>query len=221
MKLKWKTALCVCMSAVMVFSSGKGAFAASEKTDGANMQKVLTYYGKKQYAKAEKACKKLSKNAHEACVSGMTAAMKKAYRKVVKKYSINPTAGGNYLWGYYLTDIDNDKKTDLLLKIGSCEADVKLYVYQYKSGKAKKIGSTGAFHTDYYAYPKHKGVVAFGGMMGDEWIRLVTIKGGKVGEKLIGSRTTEGAYLGMRCALDSHITYNADYQPVLHLDDLK
>lgn len=97
-----------------------------------------------------------------------------------------------------------------------------MYIYQYKSGGEKKIGSVGAFHTGYYAYPKHNGIVAYGGMMGEEWVRLVTIKGGKVKEKSIGSRSVEPdlKWFGMRCALDGHITYDSNYDRHIHLDDL-
>ncbi len=222
MKLNWKKLICVCMSAWLGVSSGGEALAASEKSDGTNMQKVLNYYAKKQYKKAGKFNKKLSEDANEACVSKMTAPMKKAYLKIVKKYKVN-AVGDKSLWGYYLTDIDNDKKTDLLIKIATCEADAKLYVYQFKSGKAKRIGSAGAFHTEYFAYPKHKGVVAYGGMMGEEWMRVVTVEGGQVIEKEIGSRDVgmEGEWFGLRCALNNHITYNSDYEPKLLLDELE
>ena len=44
-----------------------------------------------------------------------------------------------HIWAYYLTDIDNDRKVDLLVKAGSCEADVKLYFYQYKNARQWKV----------------------------------------------------------------------------------
>lgn len=200
--------LCSVLCVMSIFSVTANVSAATEKSDGKNMKKVLYYYGKKEYQAARKYNKKISKVAKEACVTNMTLGMKKAYRNVVKRYKVNTSSKQKYIWAYYLTDIDNDNKADLLVKAGTCETDVKLYVYQYKKGKARKTGSVDAFHTDYYAYPNHKGVLGYGGMMGEEWIRLLTVSNGKLKEKLIGSRGTDKYWFSLRCKLNGHISYN-------------
>ena len=203
---KVKKMIVLILSVSLLLSGSKTIIcAASEKSDGENMEKVLKYYKTKQFEKAIQYSKKLSKTAREACVSDMSAEMKKAYLKIVKKYKADSSDDAEYLWDYYYSDVDNDKKADLLLKYGSCEGDVKLYVYQYKAGKAKKIGSVEAFHTSYYAYPNHKGVIGYGGMMGKEWVRLITIKDGKLKEKTIGTHTTDEDYFNLRCILKSQM----------------
>lgn len=203
---------------VLVSNSCVTAEAAS---DGANMAKVLKYYGKKNYKKASKYGKKLSKTAKEACVKKMSSKMKKAYRKIVKKYpDYNHARNGFYIWNYYLTDIDNDKKADLLVEYGSCEADVKLILYQYKKGKAKKIASTWCGHSSFHAYPNHKGIVRMEAHMGGEALYLLTLKNGKIKSKIIGSRNVEdyNDYLKLNGALKSHYSYNNSKSSITYSD---
>lgn len=192
----------VCITTV--FSHASYAGAASAKSDGKNMKKVLKYYGQKKYSLAQKYNKKLSATAKEPCVSKMSAKMKKAYYKAVKQYSTDSSSGKPYIWGYYLTDIDNDKKADLIVKAGSCEGDCMFYVYQYKKGKARKIGLADAVHAEVYAYPNHNGVLIYGGVTQYEWISMLTVKKGKLKVKSIGSRENVYPYFGLRCAVSSN-----------------
>ena len=198
----------VIVSFMCVFSVNKDVLAATQKSDGQNMKKVLYYYGKKKYQTAQKYNKKISKTARETCVAKMSSNMKEAYRKVVKKFGVDYSSGKKHIMEYYLSDIDNDKKADLMVKAGTCAADETLYVYQYKKDTAKKIGAVGASHTDYYAYPNHKGILGYGGMMGGEWITLVTIQRGKAKSKFVGSREIEENWFNLRCSLKSHVSYN-------------
>ncbi|HBI63353.1 MAG TPA: hypothetical protein DDY31_19435 [Lachnospiraceae bacterium] len=211
--------LCSVLCMISVFSVTVNVSAATEKSDGRNMKKVLYYYGKKEYKTARKYNKKISKVAKESCVANMTPRIKKAYKNVVNRYKLFDVnlSSQKHIWAYYLTDIDNDRKVDLLVKAGSCEADVKLYIYQYKNGKAKKIGAVDAFHTYYYAYPNHKGILGYGGMMGKEWIRLITVSNGKLKEKQIGSRGIKKHWFNLRCELNGHISYN-DYTEEYEVD---
>ncbi len=98
-------------------------------------------------------------------------------------------------------------------------------------GKIKKLGSVEAFHTDYYAYPNHKGIIAYGGMMGEEWLRLVRIKNGRLNIKNIGSRgvvknmgteSEKSDWLSLRCILNNHYisadsesSWNINYEDLL------
>lgn len=198
----------------LLFAGSLTTQAASEKSDGKNMKKVLDNYKKKNYSNAQKYANKLNKTAKEACVNKMSKGMKKAYKKVVKKYPTSYTSYNKpYLWGYYLTDIDNDKKADLIVQVGTCEADARAYVYQYKKGKAIKVATLAGGHVSYYAYPKHKGIVIQSAHMGYESISVVTIKNGKVTTQSIGSRDLNNKknqnYLSLGCWLDNHIKYES------------
>ncbi len=200
-----------------VLGSGVTAQAASEKSDGKNMKKVLSNYKKKKYKTAAKYSKKLNKYAKEACVKKMSKGMKKAYKKVVKKF---PLESDSYsepdLWGYYLTDIDNDKKVDLIVQIGTCEADARAYVYQYKKGKAVKVATLAGGHVAYYAYPKNNGIVMQWAHMGYESISVAKLKKGKVTTQEFGSREINyqkgESYLELGCKLDDHISYGTSYK---------
>lgn len=159
--------------------------AASVSSDTKNIEKVLKYYKKGQYKKAQKYNKKLSKIVKEKCVKKMPARIKKAYRKIVKSYNTDSSLGKKYIIGYYLTDIDNDNVAELIVKAGASEASYKFYVYDWKKGKVKKIGSVEAFHSEVYAYIGHKGFIIYGGLQQSEWIKTVTIKNGKLKVKKV------------------------------------
>ena len=208
-----------------LFGGSLTAQAATEKSDGKNMKKVLTNYKKGKYKTANKYAKKLNAYAKEACVKKMSKGMKKAYKKVVKKYPLEYSSGEAYLWGYYLTDIDNDKKTDLIVQIGTCEADARAYVYQYKKGKAVKVANLAGGHVAYYAYPRHNGIVLQWAHMGYESISVAKLKNGKMTAEDMGSREInyqngEG-YLDLGCKLDDHISYDSSYKEKLDLSPFK
>ena len=134
MKKKTRKVLALGLMMTILFTNNSVSNAASY---GSAMEKTLKYYRQGKYSKAETYNKKLPKVITENCVKKMSSKMKRAYLKVVKKYPTDySSTSGKYMWDYYLSDIDNDKKTDLLIHYGSCEADVKLIVFQYKKGKA-------------------------------------------------------------------------------------
>lgn len=178
--------------AVILFFNGLAnnvnVFAASVSSDTKNIEKVLKYYKKGQYKKAQKYNKKLSKIVKEKCVKKMPAKIKKAYRKIVKSYNTDNSLGKKYISGYYLTDIDNDSVAELIVRAGSSEAEARFYVYDWKKGKIKKIGSVEALHSEVYAYIGHKGFIIYGGLQQSEWIKTVTIKNGKLKVKKVGER---------------------------------
>lgn len=181
MKKVFQKLVVLVLTMSFLFCASFSVQAASERSDGKNMERVLKYYKQGKYSKAKKYNRKLSKNAKEACVKKMSSKMKKAYRKIVKKWPVENDwySDEDYLWGYYLTDIDNDKKAELLVEIGTCEADVRVLVYKYKGGKAVRIGKFYTGHSALYAYPNHKGIVLGWGHMGVESFSVVTIKNKK------------------------------------------
>lgn len=156
-------------------------------------------------------CKKLPKKASEKCVKKMSKSMKKAYLKQVKKYKTFSKAdtleGEAYIWGYYLTDITNNGKAELIIQHGTCEADVKYTVYKYSKGKAVKICSAYMGYSALYAYPNHKGIIATSGHMGSEAVSKLYIKKSKLKESLIGSREVSDGddYINLPYLLDNHV----------------
>ena len=179
--------------------------AASVSSDTKNIEKVLKYYKKGQYKKAQKYNKKLSKIVKEKCVKKMPARIKKAYRKIVKSYNTDSSLGKKYIIGYYLTDIDNDNVAELIVKAGASEASYKFYVYDW-------IGSVEAFHSEVYAYIGHKGFIIYGGLQQSEWIKTVTIKNGKLKVKKVGERDNANPYFSLRCGLADHALYTGGYR---------
>ena len=102
---------------------------------------------------------------------------------------------------------------------------MKITVYKYKSGKAKKVGSFYSGHTTYYAYPGHAGVIAVTGHMGYESVQTITLKGGKLKTKSYGSRDLNQSggqdWFPFRQQLDNHVRYDSRYRSSLSLKDLK
>lgn len=92
----------------------------------------------------------------------------------------------------FLCDINKDAIPELIIKYGRSEQGSKLHIYEYKSGKYKKVkGSTDAWHVGIYNYTSGNGLVLKDGSTTDrvyERVRLVTLKKGKMTTKLIRKR---------------------------------
>lgn len=205
--------------AAMLALQPAGEVQASAKS---NADKMLSYYKKGAIKKAKQYNKKLSKKASNASIKKLSKKAKTAYRKIVKKYKVDTSIYSSkpYLWGYYLADMDGDKKAELLVQYGTCEADARTVIYKYKGSKAKKVAQTFSGHTAYYAYPGHAGVIAVTGHMGYESVVTLTLKNGKLKSKSYGSRYTGENYFPFRQSLYGHIKYNSNYKPSLDLKDL-
>lgn len=220
MRRKRKSFICIIL-AVLMFAclSGTSAQAASAKT---LYQKAVSYYKKGKYSSAGKYFSKLPEKANEACVKKMPAKMKKAYRNIVKKYRVSSGLSLKpYLWGYYLTDIDKDKTPELLVEYGTCEADVRMLVYTYKSGKAKKIGTFYCGHSGFYYFPLGNGLMVQQGHMGYEQLSLVQIKNNKLVSKEIGKGHEAQKYTPVPYYLDYHIKYDSNYNRSVDYSPLK
>lgn len=188
-------------------------------------QKILSMYKKKQYTKAQNMCKKLPQKANEKCIKNMPKKMKKAYLKIATSYrdSSPGLSSHAYMWGYYLTDIDNDKKPELLIQYGSCEADVRLIIYTYKNGKTKKVKTLASAHCSYYAYPNRNGLVMAQQHMGGEYVGLLTLKKTKLKSQKIGDRMVKNVeeYITLPYSLDSHRRYDKNYRSHIDYSALK
>ena len=206
----------VLLVALFLFMPMEQAY-ASTKSDAAN---VLKYYKKGQISKAKKYNKRLATKASKASIKKLSKKAKTAYRKTVQRYKLDNYSDS--LWGYYLADLDGDKKAELLVKHGSCEADVRTTVYKYTNGKAKKVGEFYSGHTSYYAYPGHSGIISVWGHMGGESVDTISLKKGKIVAKNHGSREVgSGDFFPFRQALDGHIRFDKRYHPSIDWKDLK
>lgn len=187
-----------------------------------NAEKVLKYYKKGNYTLAKKYNKKLPKKASKACVKKLSKKAKAAFLKKVRSFSLDSSIYSSkpYLWGYYLVDMDGDKKAELLVQYGTCEADVRTAVYKYKNGKAKRVGRFYSGHTGYYAYPGHAGVITVWGHMGYEGVGVTRIKKGKLVSKDYGGREIKSNWFPFRQLLDSHIKYDSNWNRRLLVSDL-
>ena len=174
-------------------------------------QKILRLYKNKQYTQVRKICKKLPKKANEKCLKRMPKKMKQAYLDKVRSYQY--TSYGKNLEQYFLTDINNDGKPELLIEEGSGEVQYRLIVYTYKNGNLKRIGSTSGWHSRYYAYPNRNGLVIVRGQMLLEEVRLLTMRGSKLKVKTIGTHTVENVdrYTDFPYELDGHRRYSSRY----------
>lgn len=179
-----------------------------------NMKGVVTSLRKGQLSKARKYNKRLPKVAPtERSVKKMSSAQKKAFRRVVTKVSYKIPSIYNprkYLWGYYLTDLDNDGKAELITKIGSCEADAFYRFYRYKSGRAVLIGKIGGGHSGLSAYPGAKGILLDWGVQGGQDISRIYVKNGRVKVAHIWTkRSSTTPVLSLRYQLNDHITWDS------------
>lgn len=190
---------------------------ASEKV---NVKKGLDLYQQGKYREAKKQFKKYAKKASESSVKNISDKMKKAYLEKVLKYqtfseAAKSTESREYIWDYYLTDINKDGIAELLIKHGTSEADCLITIYTYKKNKAIKVNNISGGHSVLYAYPDGNGFIRLTGQMGYETITRVTLQESKVTEKKIGSRDIgTGSYMDLPFELESHISsdgLNIDY----------
>lgn len=209
------------MCFIMLFSMNVNA--ATQKADAKNMQKTIKYIQKNKYALAAKYNNRLSQTAKEKSTLKMSPAMKKAYLKVIKQHPVNGFGTRKVIRNYYLTDMDQDKKADLLILTGSCEQDTRLTVYRYRKGRAKKAGTIDAMHTQYSAYPNHRGIIEKSYSWEVNSISLITIRKNRLVREHIATMKKEN-YINIRCELQSHYRssgYGYSYNEWLDTSDLR
>lgn len=209
----WFSLLTLLLILVMVSGSAQ---AASSKT---TYKKGVSYFKAGKYSKAQKYFNKLPANANEACVKKMTSKMKKAYRSVLKKYPAGSSSKRS-LFGYYLTDINKDKKAELIVEFGTCEADMRAAVYTYKNGKAKKIGSFHSGHSALCYYPSGNGLMVQCAHMGYEQLYVVKISNGKIKNTALRKARAAKTYMKLPYFLDNHIRWDKNYKPTIDYSPL-
>lgn len=191
--------------------------------------KAVSYYKKGKYKAAAKYFKKLKGEPKDPSVKKMSSAMKKAYKKKlsskVKKGNRNPGSNpfyGNKITGYYLTDLNKDKKPELILEHHACsEGDAYGEVFSYKKGKVVKIGRIDLGHSTLFYDPRGNGLTHYSCQGNMEFVSTVRIVKGKLKStywKKEGVYTWDGELLPYSYALDNHSTddgsYVIDYTPL-------
>ncbi len=180
-RLSLKAATALILTAVMLFS----AQLIPAEAVSYNMKSYLKAYKSGNFKKANKIAKKLPKKA-KSYNKYMSKKMKKAYSKKV--------VGTKNISLYYLCDITGDKKPELFMQTGTCEADYRIKVYTYKKNKVKKIGSFFGGHSYLCDYPGKKAVLLAYGHMGSESLSVIKYKKGKLKAKHVNGRYSETDY---------------------------
>ena len=199
--------LILCMFTTVMGTSKIEAQAAVKPS----LSSMIKEYKAGHFKKGAKIAKKLPQKANEKCLKNMSSKMKKAYRKKVMSFNTNISSHKPYIWDYFLTDIDNDGKAELLIEYGTCEADVRMLIYKYSSGKLKKIGQFYCSHCSFYHYSN--GILAYWAFMGSESIDQIYFKNGKLkSTTIVAHNVQNGEYLiTLPYALKKHEKFSADY----------
>lgn len=87
---------------------------------------------------------------------------------------------------YYYTfyDITEDGSPELIVKSGTCEADMLYTIYTVTDNEILNLGSVTASHSWGWG-TDNDGIVAFGLHMGQEWAYRIVFENGEVSEKII------------------------------------
>lgn len=171
-----------------------------------NVSGFLRSYKQKNYDQARKQAQQLPSKAKEQCVRNMDDAIKEAYYEIVDLYIESYDYDGDpWLWDYFLTDINKDFIPELMIRYGTCEADVRSIFYTYKNNTAVAIGTVYVSHAGFFAYPDGNGLIVATEYMSDEKLKKITLSNGKVKMAKIGGRNVgSGAYMDIPYKLKSH-----------------
>lgn len=195
-----------------------GQICPAKASAGKDIDMVLKYYKAGQLKKAATYVKKIPKKASHSPIKSLSAKEKQAYKSTVKKYYNKYAKHSDsewhiYLHGYYLADMDGDKRTELLVHHGMSPLESVLTVFKYQNGKAKKMAETySSGFTEYYAYPGHNGILFRYGKNAQEEIGSLSLKKGRLKRKSYGQRAI-GEYgydewFPLRQPLNKHIESN-------------
>lgn len=111
---------------------------------------------------------------------------------------------------YGYSDVDKDKKPELIIRYGMSEQGSTIRIYQYKGGRYKKVkGSADGWHTGIYNYTSGNGLVLKDSMAADkvyERVRLVTLKKGRMKVKVIRNRAFDNFNdrISLPCAIETY-----------------
>ena len=200
-------------------SSGSAAESTSTAEPAVTMEDYLQAWKTEDWEKAQEIAVQLPEKAEEACVATMTEPQKKAYREVVEKYPLTTSSEDPFLWGYYLTDANNDGSADLVVDYGTCEADRMCTVYTYLEDELFRYQEFGSSHAVMGAYPDHDGFILMTGHMGTQTIGAVCMADRESLEFPV-YEAGDKDYITLPYQLDGHINYESE-DPKLDLSPLE
>ena len=128
--------------------------------------------------------------------SAEEAAWEGAYERILSEKSRDISEG---TWEYsipelsYLVyDIDKDGTPELIVKIGTCEADFHGGIYTFRGGRAFQVGEElGLGHSAFYSDPGENGVILMYGHMGYAMASRISIMDGYAEELLYEDNLNE------------------------------
>lgn len=217
----------LCIAFVLVMSLSIITPIESQAAIKNNIGNVVKLYRQGKYSEAKKMMKKLPKKASKKYAKNMSKKMKKAYLKKVKSFksmkswsSAGQTPKNGYIWGYYLTDINNDKKTDLIVHHGTSAAREFVSVYTYTKGKVKKFGTVQVRGIELHDYPGKQGVIVMACLKYSENMSILKVQNNKLKWEKVNTRSVpSGKYIKMPYKLADH--RNWKYAYVVNLNPLK
>lgn len=171
--------LSLILSLVLILSIAFSAECFSAGAVSYNIGSYLKAYKSGNYSTANKIASKLPENSKN-YAKKMSSKMKETYlRKVIDTKNTDT---------YCLCDVTGDKKPELFLRIGTCEADYRFDVFTYKKGKIKKLGTFAGGHCYLCDYPGKKAVLVAWGHMGNESLSIIHYKNKKFKAEHINGR---------------------------------
>ena len=145
---------------------------------GGLMQDYLDAMRAGDESKAKEIAKEMPQDDYytESCVSEMTDEQKAAFLDKLKTFSKDD------LFGYYLSDFDDDGACDLIINSRDHDSlngrSTIFEVFSYDGGSLKSISKWYAFMYRLYAYPGHEGIVtSISESMPPQWGIYVMAKG--------------------------------------------
>ena len=86
---------------------------------------------------------------------------------------------------YLLYDVDKDGTPELIVKMGTCEADYTGVLYTFREGAAEKVDEFGLGHSSLYSDPDENGVIVYYGHMAYAYgMRIFRENGVLTGEQI-------------------------------------
>ena len=96
------------------------------------------------------------------------------------------TQGFDLYWCYTLYDIDKDGVPELIVKMGTCEADYHGALYTFADGQALLVtDEIGLGHSSFYTDPGENGIILMQGHMGYAWAGRLRLENASLSEELL------------------------------------
>lgn len=108
--------------------------------------------------------------------------------KIAKEYNniINQDKYQDYmmLWcDYTIYDIDKDSIPELIIDIGSDQADRRIHIYTFENGQAKYIGESWSSHSYFASIPDKNGIMKINAHSSQQYAEILSIKDGIINDE--------------------------------------